>query len=297
MRAGATPGTSGRPRGARPARPTPRLRTGFPPRPARQAAPDRNPPRRNASWSWRSLISTRYRPRVARSHCSGRCHGIGVRATSPFSPVSPSSSPAKILGVPGRVISSPAAATSCPPASPTTVRLRGVSCDPRRLHDAESEGGRAFGTQPRPQRTGEAGVVHRPVPPVVIEVAAPVVGVLGDERPPRGARDRRHGPRRRRRTVAPRPVSTGSARSPHRTMSGPGPARSSRALAPDRARSAVIRRDAPPTGRTHRTSQQRNPGAAPCRDRRPQQRAGRDANHCNGLPQAIATPCSGGYSS
>jgi hypothetical protein len=97
----------------------------------------RRPPSRSARRPRRSPISSRYHASVARSQLSGRCQGIGRRPSSPLYPVRPISSPAKIIGTPGSVINSPTA-TSIRAGSSTTVRIRGVSCEPSRVHELTS---------------------------------------------------------------------------------------------------------------------------------------------------------------
>ena len=153
-----------------------------------------------------------YAARVVRSQSSGRCHGIVRRESSPLTPSSPISSPAKSIGTPGRVNCRPAA-TRCTAASPpTTVRIRAESWEPRmfqldavarqpsvpcqarsvsttrravasgdRHRPAEGAGGRRRVAQPRPHRPREAGVVHRAVPAVAVDVAGRVVVVLADD--------------------------------------------------------------------------------------------------------------------
>ena len=97
------------------------------------ATSHRRPPRRSGSRSWRRASSSRYvRCRSPPSRASSS-QGIGVRACSPSSPVSPSSSPAKTIGIPGCPTRSASAATSAASSPPRTLSARGVSCEPSRV--------------------------------------------------------------------------------------------------------------------------------------------------------------------
>ena len=170
----------------------------------------RIPPWRSAGWARRSRSSTGTR-KVGRSQPPAACHGIGARRPRPSPPVRPTSSPANIIGAPGRsraarrppppgpgrprrcgsgrCRASRAASTSAsrPPRHPAR-RSRIVAHDGVAAAVAARRRGRRGSpaalelrrAQPGPQRPGEAGVVHRALPAAAVEVGAGVVGVLGD---------------------------------------------------------------------------------------------------------------------
>ena len=110
---------------------------------------------RRASGAARSGGGTRHEAR--RPSVSSRSHGIVRRASSPHSPSSPSSSPAKIIGTPGLVICRPTP-TSCRSREPAIVRKRGrvVAVEDQPTSGAGTATGHRRGTPasspPRPRR-------------------------------------------------------------------------------------------------------------------------------------------------
>ena len=236
----------------------------------------RRPPRRRATCARRSRARSAYAVRVVRSHSSRRCHGIVRRESSPLTPSSPISSPAKSIGTPGRRELQPrrdpvhrrvtahdgadpggvVGAEDVParrrsPASRACPARRGGCRRPRAPPRRGTGTGRPNGArrrgrvaQPRPHRPGEAGVVHRAVPAVAVDVAGRVVVVLADDprvlaqlgggaraRPARPRAPRRCRPAGRscwRRRCASRRRRTAGAASGRPPSAGPRPSRAAR---------------------------------------------------------------------